>query len=568
MIYFFKAHWLILIMAAGVGLLFIYPHLYLHFIDRQYFLGVESLGSDAEEYYVARIQEVYDGHPFSGNVYFWEGKKNPYLQPPFPEVFMGYIGMFLGLSAVGADIFFKFLLGFGLSLLIYFLTLELFGEKKLAVLTAVFILLANSLVSIPDAAAVFSQKIENLQFLIYARPVNPSFSSLFLFGYLLFFLKSLKNPARIYVYISGLLLGLSFYVYLYVWTYLLAVNTAFLFFFLAKKDTRLVKKILAVSLVALFVAIPYFLYMYRTSLHPFYQETFERFGFFKTREPIVSKLAMAALAAMAVSFFMKLGNAKTVFFIPFFSALLVINHQLITGLNIVNDHFHWRIVTPMAIIALLSTFYFLALKLFGKKIMRGVWYMLIPFLFFTGFLVQYKSYAAQRGSLMADQRYGPLLYWLKKNITANSVILADERLSEMIPAYTKNNMYNSIYAVSSYLNPAERLEHNYFILLYLEGIRGDAVADYLRNNKDRTAYYLFGMKYRYESGCYACFPDDVNEGLAGHYKQFLQNNFLAMVKKYRVDYLVWDRKINSDWKFSEDGLEKLFESGGIIIYKI
>ena len=59
--------------------------------------GVYLAGSDSEEYYTARIHEVFDGHYLLGNAFLYEERDNLWLQPPLAEIFYLIIGKIFSL---------------------------------------------------------------------------------------------------------------------------------------------------------------------------------------------------------------------------------------------------------------------------------------------------------------------------------------------------------------------------------------------------------------------------------------------------------------------------------------
>src|SRR4051812_45114212 len=89
-------HWLAIIFAISVGVLCVAPYFY--FAHTVEYRGIAMLGQDAEEHYLARIQEAYDGNPTMGNV-FLPYKKTPYLTPGLGEDIVAGLGRILHLTA-------------------------------------------------------------------------------------------------------------------------------------------------------------------------------------------------------------------------------------------------------------------------------------------------------------------------------------------------------------------------------------------------------------------------------------------------------------------------------------
>lgn len=563
----FRKQWFVFLFAFLVGVIFIFPHWYLRIADRVSFHDVDMLGSDAELHYVARIQEIYDGHANLGQTYLWEGKDLPYLQPPLPEIAVAFLGKIFDLGAIGANVFAKFLFGFLLAVLIYFFLFEVFGDVSLSLAAAGFILLGSVFTSWPDVVSLFSRDVRNFEFLRYARPINPAISSLCVFGYLFSLLrlqKSLQNRYRVFCVLT---LGLSFYTYVYAWSYLFIVNALFFVWFLARREWHRAFDIVLISIGALVVALPYGLNTVAATHNQWYRETFERFGFFASRAPVVSKFALLGAACFFVSYLRKLPSAHAFLGLSFAASIVAVNHQLISGVNIQNDHYHWYVVTPLASIIILSSLYFFIRDVRWVRLARVGMIFAIAVFFAGAVLVQVKSYAFLRGEVMSDQRFAPLFRWLDMETPRDSVVVADAKLSELIPAYTHNNVYYSVYA-PYYLVSDERLKQNYFVYLYLTGVRGDTVAEFLRSHHSETAAYLFGLRYRYTAGCSGCFSDSEDANLAVEYRKFLSGGVMMSLKRYRADYVVWDGVSDGTMPFPQSSLQKEFEANGIAVYKI
>ena len=76
----------------------IIPSFYFHYFDPAY-RGIELFGSDAESDYLAQIQEIYDGHWFSGNIYLADQKDALYFKQNLSPIIMALFGKAAGLSA-------------------------------------------------------------------------------------------------------------------------------------------------------------------------------------------------------------------------------------------------------------------------------------------------------------------------------------------------------------------------------------------------------------------------------------------------------------------------------------
>src|SRR3989344_5755677 len=138
-----RAHWRAGALAMAVGILISAPAIYFRYWDGGY-RGIDFFGSDAENYYLGQIQEIYDGHLFSGNIFAVEGKNDPYVQQPLPAMIVAFLGKVLGINARDVNLLTKFLFPAFLTFIVYALFLNLIGRKDLAILMTVFVMLVQA----------------------------------------------------------------------------------------------------------------------------------------------------------------------------------------------------------------------------------------------------------------------------------------------------------------------------------------------------------------------------------------------------------------------------------------
>lgn len=191
---------------------------------------------------------------------------------------------------------------------------------------------------------------------------------------------------------------------------------------------------------------------------------------------------------------------------------------------------------------------------------------LVAVFFYAGFLFQKNSYIAQNNGIVSIQRYADAIFWLKNNISEESVILSNEKLSNLIAGYTRHNVYSSGYAVN-FLIGAERNKQLYYTELFLGGIAENNAADYFKNNRDMIGGRFFGQYYRYKNGGYGNFPDSILDETITEYENFLNEDFLQQLSRYPLDYVVWDKDKDPLWEISRFFHEKVYEKDNIIIYK-
>jgi hypothetical protein len=130
----------------------------------------------------------------------------------------------------------------------------------------------------------------------------------------------------------------------------------------------------------------------------------------------------------------------------------------------------------------------------------------------TGVFIQYFSYVNDAPQASEDQRYMAALSWLEVHTSKESVVMANEKLSNLIPIFTSNNV------VWASLAP------NYLVSLS----RARFTPENLLHSKD----------------------------------------FLRDIKQYRVDYILWDKRTDPTWNIDRFTLPILFSSSDLVIYKL
>lgn len=574
---YFKEHYAIIILCIAIGALISAPSIYFRYFDGGY-RGIDFFGSDAENHYLGGIQEIYDGHWSSGNIYIAEGKNDPYVQQPFPAIIVALLGKLLGMSSRDVNILTKFIFPAILTLIVYGLFLNVFGRKDLAILMAVFIMLiqATWIFLNPAAWLPFFLRGEFVgtdnNFISYARPVNPQISSIFFFAYLLCAWKFLFDDAAVkfknaYGAAGAAFLGLTFHIYFFAFSFLSVFNAVLFSWFLYSKDWERLKKIFYVSIGALIIAIPYFVNVFKMTMSPFYDQLSRRTGMAETHKFIFSGVWWGT-TALFLSLYRGSREVK-IFILTFLAtAFIVTNQQMITGRTLsLPAHYHWYYIAPFSGAIIFYLFFIYFEKLAGVLASRLAMLALIAVFFSAGFLYQETSYARQRDGFIYNQKYAPVLSWLDQNIRKESSIFVNEDLSAFIPVYTHHNVYYSGTLTDS-LTGEERIHNSIYAYFYLDGVSSDSAGDFFHANRNLIGGRFFSDYYRQKNGCYGCFPDSVLDGFISEYRNFLNKDFVGQLKKYQIDYAVWDKEKNPSWRLDRFFSEKVYDKDNIIVYKV
>jgi len=562
-----------MVIALLIGMVVAAPPVIWHFSTG--YQGVDMLKTNTEPPYVGFVQEVYDGHPGLGNPYLADSKDNLYLFPPFSaNIIAGFGKLFFLSSGVQAVMVSRFFIVSALAFMIYLFCFALTGRRAVGIVAAPFVLLGYSFVDPDNIINLFlrGNSSQEQTFIDYGRPMTPQISALFFYSYLFCFWKSLQNLSKkSYAVLSVLILGLSFYVYLFTWTFLFTLNGFLVLVYIWNKEFEKVKKIIIISLGAFLMGLPYFWHIYLVSLHPWYTEVSTRFGFISMRAFYFSKLVIGSAILFIFSRKVFSRSLQLFFTAIFLTAIFVVNEQVITGKYIFNEHFHWYYNTPLMIIFLVVLLFSLQNRFFSKwqKIMSGLVIFMAGFLIFNGIMIQYASYKANLSAVIDEQKYAPLFEWLNKSTARDSVVLSLGESTRLIPALTHNNIYSASGGVLYTLIPDERFLHSYLVYKYLEGIDPDYIREYLDAHREDISLAVVGYRYNF-GGCATCFPDAATiDNMVADYEQLTDENFFTYVRRYPLDYLVWDKKQNPEWNVDERwNLIKLQTWGNISAYDL
>ena len=563
----FWHHWLALWIAAAVGLLFVAPQLFFITSLGPDFNGVYRELSGDELFYMARVQEVVDGHPTLNNPYYAEHKGGVSTQFFLPEVLASLPARFFNVGIFEFFVFYDFALPAITYLIAYGLFLALgINRGGSSIGALLFVLLEQELLSRPI----------NLQFVVVP--------------FLLFLLALLqlvkKEKSWFLVLVAGGLFGLLFYLYLYFWSFAVVLVGIMLINFFVQQQWGRIARLLQISAIAVLIAIPYFYRLVILRGQASFIAMAERLGLLYTRIPsgfkIILPAAILIICLIAIARYQKI-NFKT--FSPTFIFLLsgliasvvVVNQHLITGINILfSSHYQFQAnVFFILAAAYLLWQVFSQKKVFSSRLVAVALIGVICFWFAPSFFSQLSFSQSQ----ITDQRYGEVINWLNANTANDSVVLSFGRLNTLIPAYTHNNVYfnglASLYALSDQ-EITDRFVRYYAmhsatseeIRQSLFGVRGIALRS--AGGKQRqlnTLYRLIGKSTVDLEAIY--FPDELVSQLHNQVNEYVDKSIEATVGQYQVDYIILD-STQEGWEGLKFDLLKqfkpIFSSSGISIF--
>ena len=578
---FLRDHFLAIVISLCIGLICVAPHIVFKISLGNEYKGIYLTQTSDELAYLARIQEIVDGYWTTGSVPFFEYKNNPPLMPPTAlETLIAGINKFFKISVTNIVIAGKFFLPAIFFLLIYFLVNHLtekkesIGNKINAIAASLLIVLGYDLIDYKSLFSFFYGRGSPEYFLLWTRPSNPILGGLLIYSFLLvvwhlYANREGKNRFGL-VFFSGLILALAITSYFFSWAVILSIVGLLAIVGLFKKNFRFFKNLFFMVLTGLILASPYFYNIYLGSKNIFYQESAFRTGLFLTHEPILNIfLIFSFIIFLILSFFFKKIVKENIFKEDWwlFSLILILagfisfNQQVITGRTIWPFHFV-QYTVPLSITALFVVFYNLKNKI---EKLKGLWGLLIILIIVSslsfGIYTQISVYKKNYEKYKEMQKYADVFGWINKNIKKDCVILSEDRafMNQAIPAFTHCNVYFSDFW--SFLLPFDRIYYNFLVYLRLEGVSSDEIENYIKKNTDDILVYLYGTHTMidYNVADY----EDVLKKIATDYKEFLTKDFEAELKKYRIDYLVSEKKINKNF----NNLNLVYGANNIFLYQ-
>ena len=530
------------------------------FMQDDSYQGVEMFATDAELFYLSRIQEVVDGERTISNAYL-EDKSIPYLYPILDENISATVAQVTGQSVPRANILLKFVSPFLMFLLIYALWLRIFNDKRIAILSVFLTFFAYSLVDGPSYVIdLLKLQVQTADFLPYTRPIHPSISGFFLFGVLCLLWPIVSGSGDKTKWwrlaLIGLLSGLSLYSYVYFWTFLVVFVGLYGIYYLYKKEWGMFREMVVITVVNLLATIPYWLNYLAARAHEFYVETAFRNGLVHTREFVNSTWLFIFLIAMLIPWPELYRRAKPFMWAFVLSLIIVTEQHMITGIKLHHSHYHFYIGKPL--ISIFAAFLFVYLVDRFVKLEMIKWGLVIlagAVLFLNGYLIQTASYDRYYDEFVNAQRYAPLVEYLNEFDETRNVWAEVREDSDLLAAYTHHNTPNHdslAYALGSNDFMVDRMLLNYRIL----GIADIDIFDYLLENRSDASQGAFVMGYRELSGSYGSIPDEHLKQIAERYQEFMERSYADVFSQFSVDLIINDLTVRTELE-SVPGLKEV-----------
>ena len=600
-----KNHRLAISFAILTGVIYLAPHIFFIASMGEKYQGIPMMQTANENFYLARMQEILDGHPALGSFVYYEYKGQWPLSPPTGEFFYALPALLFNVSPANIVIISRFVLLAILFLLVYALISGLtvssfsFANKFNAIAGALWVTLGYDLIDFRSLWNFLAGKQDILAggFLVWSRPVNPILGAIFLFSFLLLLLALWQKTKyrKTGIIFAGLFLALMMASYFFSWGMALSVWGVLIVIALAKKELPVVKSFFWVLLTALFFASPYWYMSWQAGRSPWYADSVLRSGLFYTHYPLLNKLMLLVLVFYLVltvwSFFIKNRpfNFSLSYLRKFFDsfevwhwfclsfilgALWAYSQQVITGVTIWPYHFVQYSI-PLAIIAVMVLL-FNIIKAKAVYFWSAAAGLIVISSLAYGIYVQASVYEKSFSYYADIQSYAKIFNWLNQQPKDCVVLVkpgAEEaaEIDKLIHALTHCNNFISNEGSFSLL-PQDRLIFNYLVFLRLNNVKPENIESYLAENKSEARSRLFSNW----QGLYGVkdFPDFSDPLLEERikkfpqdYREFYTKDFRQVLSKYRLDYILSVGPLTKNSLVELPGLKEVWNSGNIFIYK-
>lgn len=577
-------HYWIIILSFLLTVIIFAPLIVFPYVIKNEYQGINinHFGSDAH-FYLTRGKEVLDGHGL-GNPVIREGKGNSDIYLSYSDyILLAPIELFgLAQKVNIATVYntYNFIGVLFLIILVYFLVLQLSGNKLLSIAAALFVVGGYSI--------VFDKTLFYNNFNVYARVIYPYCSSLVLFIYLNLLVLSLKSVKLKHKIFTGVAFGLLFYIYFYAWTFILALNASLFVIFLFKKDFSSAKKVLAISSIGLALGSYNLIRLFAT----FGTEAGSQNAYFIWMSYghgwIFSKIGFFTLVLFAVYYY-KRRDDKNLSFISavILSGWIALNQQIITGRLLQYGHYYWFFIVPLSIIV---SFYMVWQLIKNENLKKYLFIFIIAIVFINTAGGQYKSFFTTFEEKKYEQNFRPIIDFLNRDRRAGVILAAAGRDEYLFTIYTPHDLF--WHTAASFNNaPIQRFKDALFVYLYLNKESRNDFKGYLLKISDNRAdgsfyqnlyrnlegywsspsYYEYNDRIKKDDQKLIIKRSEIINQLSEEYeKTVLENNGInGLLKKYGVNYIVWDKNNNPEWDLTViRDLRKIAQNNNIYLYSV
>lgn len=540
-----KKHWPALALALLMGAMVVAPYAY--FTREPSYAGVALWGEASEEYYVARVEEVYNGYPLLRNVYL-PYKDVPYIVPALGEDLVAYSGEALRVSAAAINIVWKFFSPLLAFLLIYALAFSVSRSRGTGLLAGAAAMLGLDLLSYPAHLLPLLRGVGVGDGLFWARPVNPEISGTLLFGALLVLYQGYyrgDKPRWWHTLLLGLLIGAALYISVFIWVFLGALLTILFLVELWRRHRPEALGMLGAGLLALASAIPFISNYLHARAYPTYANVAMQQGIAPLHTPEVGVWIFVLLLLPLVWWPKSYARARTLFIAAAAALFIVLNQQVITGVYLQPAHFHSYITKPLVLVLLSLYVGYFCTRIPSRLLRIEVFAVPVIVLLLFGIMSQVHFYELHAPDSRAAQAYAPLLAYLdarpEETVFNNCESAYPCLLSEYISMYTADNAPGSKYAALSLARPGY-FQELLFLHYRLMGVTAEEALPAMERDQADILMRLYGEYWQLHDGTPSAVPKDEIAQLARAYASYASHPIPSMMRDLGITTLVQDEQ--------------------------
>jgi hypothetical protein len=513
--------------------------------------SVHLMAAAGEAMYLTRIGRVLDGDYRLGNAAIVEHRSDPFLLGPLPEYVLGTVGRLLGLSVTRLDLLATAVLPALIFLFVVGLLRAMTGRTRLPIVGGLAVVLGYYLIS--KETPLLSLRLVDPDLgrpLQFVGPVSPQF-------HYVIFLGALWLLYRVYagrgggasVLAAGVAVGLSFYLALYYWTFLLSGLLVWVLLEALRGDRERVRSGLAVIAIALVVGAYALVNGYRVLTTPAFPEAALRAGCVYSHRPILPYLHVGWIVLFGLWAWRHRDRVPERFVMFFLLAGVVcLNQQVVSGLTV--QPFEWETQTNKLLL-LLSFLVMVSAWLAacdtavrpGPRVVTAVGALTAALLIAHAVALQSAYYSRHHDAYARMGReVGSLLTWLREATPPDAVVLANPASpvqSDLITTYGGRFAFVSEPFLAVSLIPQREIEDRYVVAMAAFGFGEDGLEQVLQHNRGAL---LLGSQAlpQYVARHETAVAESVKR-VGQRYRRILAGVEAAPASRFRLDYILATR---------------------------
>ncbi len=535
-------------------------------------------------FYFTRISKTAENFPLAGNHYFLEHKGD--LQPVFSMA-----ETFIALPM-------KFGLSFNVALILSLILFNVFFAFILYKYLRKFCGFGWSLIF---ASIIYIQSYGMMVRPVIMETVLPFFI-LFHLSFLNWFLEPSRRRNQIFLAIT---VGLSFYIYSYLWQIVLANILIYGFWLLLNRKKAELIALLKTMALAILIALPVLIYSYSAISLPDYWENAKRIGLVITHLPSIEAyyygrwLVLGILLWLVIRPSLDKNTSRTAFVtmvVGSLAILSVILSNIITGKDADIARHAGRFVAPWFTLVFLLGFYWV-----GKfKVWRNSLYKaaILAIIFILGIIALFSNlprsllppFNTAGEEAIYVQSYKRPLEWLNHNTNEPKVILANNSISLYVPYLSKHYvLFPGLLNFHFYRMTDNEVRERYLISrsaynkrlgpeLIEEEYPYYAGAYYDYKNKDLGLRNKICMYFGISKSSF-CEYDIATEleiekrknqeSLMNLYNSEIKTDLQSYLEKYEISYVIKDREADVEFNLRLiDNSRLVYDDGRFMIYEL